>query len=153
VKRLLIPTAMLVALNGCGTDPSTVDLTGTWLIVAHSHAADLSEDQQSCTLRHGLIITSDSAATSIGSVRGLFAQGDTTGRFQCVLYGETQTPTPRFRGNFVVTRSGTHVGVHELNSGLLAYEGTLRNVFQMDGPVGIDVLGVGSWRGWRLTSD
>ena len=148
MKSLPFYGAVVLALSGCGTDPSTVDLTGRWLIVAHSHAADLREDQQSCTLRHGLIISSDTA-TGFGGVHGLFAQGDTTGTFQCVLYGETQTPTPRFRGNFVVTRSGEHVAVYEYNSGLLAYAGTLRGEDGMDGRVGIDVLGVGTWRGYR----
>ena len=140
---------MTLALSGCGTDPSTVDLTGSWLIIAHSHAADLREDQQSCTLRHGLIITSDSATTAVGQVPGLFAQGDTTGVMQCVLYGETGTPAPRFRGNFVVTHSGKHVAVYLLNTGELAYQGDLRGGDRMDGRVGIDVLGVGTWVGYR----
>jgi hypothetical protein len=153
MKSTLISAAILIALNGCGTDPSTVDLTGSWLVVAHSHAADLREDQQSCTLRHGLIVSADTTSTVIGGVHGLLAQGDTTGTMQCVLYGETKSPTPRFRGYFVVTRSGKHVAVYERNSGLLAYQGDLRNEDRMDGRVGLEVLGVGTWYGFRRSSE
>jgi hypothetical protein len=153
VKSLLVPVVMLVSLSGCGTDPSTVDLTGNWLIIAHSHAADLREDQQSCTLRHGLIVSADTTSTVIGAVHGLLAQGDTTGTFQCVLYGKTGSPTPYFRSYFVVTRSGEHVAVYQRNNGLLAYEGDLRNEDRMNGRVGLEVLGVGTWYGFRRSSE
>ncbi|HEY9015064.1 MAG TPA: hypothetical protein VIM84_08375 [Gemmatimonadales bacterium] len=147
--RLLVIGALLPVLAGCGTDPSTVDITGGWNIFAKVHAADLREDQQSCSMHHGLIISSDTATTAYGTAHGLLAEGDTTGMMQCVLYGDTKPATPRFRGHFVVVRSGTYVGVYEINTGLLAYEGTLKNEFRMSGPVGEDVLGVGSWVGYR----
>jgi hypothetical protein len=122
VKNLPLLAAILGTLNGCGTDPSTVDLTGRWLLIAHSQAPDLTEDQQSCTSRLGLIISADTTSTVIGAVHGLLAEGDLTGTMPCVLYGETKPPTLYSTGHMVVSRSGTHVAVYQRNSGLLAYE-------------------------------
>jgi hypothetical protein len=143
--------ALAVAALGCGgTDPSDVDITGDWHIVAHSHAFDLTPEQQTCTLDHGLTIRSDTITSSIGGVHGLMAVGDTTGTMQCVLYGQTGDPTPRFQGNlFVVTRSGERVEVYTVATGALTYEGTITGENRMEGEVGIDMLGIGSWVGVR----
>jgi hypothetical protein len=141
-----------IAMLGCGTDPSSVDLTGNWHIVAHVHAADLTPEQQSCVLDMGLIIRSDSLTSVIGGVQGNAAVGDTTGTFQCVLYGQTATPTPRNQGvYFVVTRDGGQVNIYQLNTGLLAFQGAIRGETRMSGPVGPEVLGIGTWVGTRST--
>lgn len=143
--------AWVIAALGCGgTDPSNVDITGDWHIVARSHAADLTAEQQMCTVDHGLTISSDTMSTIIGGVHGLSAVGDTTGTLQCVLYGETGTPIPKFITHlFVVTRNGGRVDVYDWRSGALTYHGVITGEDRMQGEVGPDMLGIGTWVGVR----
>jgi hypothetical protein len=149
---LRITSAVLVGtlMLGCGTDPSSVDLTGEWRIRARSHAPDLTEDQQMCTLDMGLIIGSDTMTTAIGGIHGIAAEGDTTGTLQCVLYGELGEPGPRFRGDrFVVTRNGDRVDVYQWRSGILGFHGKVNGQDRMSGVVGPDLLGLGAWVAFR----
>src|SRR5687768_7590040 len=98
----ILSVGLVIALLGCGgTDPSEVEIEGDWHVVSHGHADDLTAEQQSCTGDHGLTIRSDSII-SVGGVRGQMAVGDTTGTFQCVLYGETYPPRPLHHGALFV---------------------------------------------------
>jgi hypothetical protein len=148
--RLVLASIAAIAVLGCGTDPSNVDLTGGWHIVAHVHAIDLTEDQQSCMLDMGLTIGSDSLSTVNTGVLGMHAVGDDTGTFQCILYGETGTPTPKFQGfDFVVTRSAGRIKIYQFVSGQLVFDGAIKSEGRIDGVVGAEVLGTGTWVGTR----
>jgi hypothetical protein len=142
--------ALATALACGGTEPSDVDITGEWHIVARSHAVDLTAEQQTCTLDHGLTIRSDTISSALGGVHGTLAVGDTTGTFQCVLHGVTYPPNPRFQGAlFVVTRSGARVDVYSVASGALTYGGVIIGEDRMEGEVGPEVLGIGTWEAVR----